>query len=81
MIAYLVSHLMCSSNLANSADYKSNSMDSLLKLLILDERVVAHQNSLLNCFADLEVSGFLMAQIYQDLVVIFYFDRDVTVLV
>lgn len=56
-------------------------MDFHIKLLIPDETVVVHQNSLTNCLADSEVSGFLEAQIYQDSVVIFCFGRDVTVLV
>lgn len=81
MIAYLVSHLMCSTSSANSVDHKSSSMDFHIKWLIPDETVVEHQNSLLDCLADSEVSGFLEAQMYQDSVVIFCFGKDITALV
>lgn len=81
MIAYLVSHLMCSTSSANSIDHKSSSMGFHIKWLIPDAAVEVHQNSLSNCLADSKVSGFLEAQIYQDSVVIFCFGKDITLLV
>ena len=81
MIAYLVSHSMCSTSFANSVDYKSSSTDFRIKVWIPDETVVVHQDSLSNCLADSIVSGVLEAQIYQDSVELFCFGRDITVLV
>lgn len=81
MFAYLVSHLMCSTSSANSIDHKSSSTGFHIKWLIPDATVEVHQNSLSNCLANSEVSGFLQAQIYQDSVVIFCFGKGTTLLV
>lgn len=53
-------------------------MDFHIKLLIPNEIIVVHPNSLLNYLVDLEILGFLEAQIHQDSVVIYDFGRHVT---
>lgn len=81
MIAYLVSHLMCSTSSANPIDHKSSSTDFHIKWLLPDETVVVHENSLSDCLADSEVASFVEAPICQDPDAIFCFGTDVTVLV